>query len=124
MMPATQLSQSSQLGYTISSVQTPADIEAIRSLLNTYSHGQIEKQIMALAAEGASLPGRFSPPHGELFLAHMSFPDCKPIGWVGLRPFPELSGPQAAIRDTDVYEAKRLFVLEEYRGLGIGRALV
>ncbi|PMD58588.1 uncharacterized protein K444DRAFT_531248, partial [Hyaloscypha bicolor E] len=77
-----------------------------------------------LEAEAASLPGRFSSPHGEMLLARATSPGEKPIGWIGLRPFPELMDPGFQLRDIDVCEAKRLFVLEEYRGLGIGRALV
>jgi GNAT superfamily N-acetyltransferase len=51
-------------------------------------------------------------------------PEQTPIGWIGLRPFPELSDHLASERNIDVCQAKRLFVLEEYRGLGIGKALV
>jgi GNAT superfamily N-acetyltransferase len=51
-------------------------------------------------------------------------PEQAPIGWVGLRPFPEMSDSQAPVRDTDICQFKRLFVLEEYRGKGIGKALV
>jgi GNAT superfamily N-acetyltransferase len=59
-----------------------------------------------------------------MLLAHANSPRGKPIGWIGLRPFPEITDPGVQLRDTDVCGAKRLFVLEEYRGLGIGRALV
>ena len=72
----------------------------------------------------SSLPGRFSTPHSEMLLARANSPGERPIGWIGLRPFPELTDPGVQLRDTDVCEAKRLFVLEEYGGLGIGRALV
>jgi len=123
-MSTTELSQSSQPSYTISPARTTTDIDAIRTLLQTFSYGQIEKQIQALSAESASLPGRFSLPHGEMLLARTLPPDYKPIGWIGLRPFPELSDPEASMRNTDVCEAKRLFVEEEYRGMGIGKALV
>ena len=121
-MPSTQISPSSHFSYTISPARTPADIEAIRGLLHIYNKTQIDE--LALGAEAASLPGRYSLPHGEMLLARLTSAELKPIGWIGLRPFPELSEPRAQIRYTDVCEAKRLFVLEEYRGLGIGRALV
>jgi GNAT superfamily N-acetyltransferase len=122
-MPSIQTSASSHFSYTISPARTPADIEAIRGLLHIYNQTQIDE--LALEAEAASLPGRYSLPHGEMLLARLTPPaESKPIGWIGLRPFPELSEPRAQIRYTDVCEAKRLFILEEYRGLGIGRALV
>jgi GNAT superfamily N-acetyltransferase len=121
-MPTTQRSLSCQSSYTISRACAPAEIEDIRSLLHAYSHSQIDE--LALGAEAASLPGRFCSPHGEMLLARANSPGEKPIGWIGLRPFPELTDPGVQLRDTDVCEAKRLFVLEEYRGLGIGRALV
>jgi GNAT superfamily N-acetyltransferase len=110
--------------YTISPARTPADIDAIRMLIRTYSHTQIPQQQITLAAEIASLPGRFSSPHGAMLLACTTTLEQTPIGWIGLRPFPELSDPLAPERNTDVCQAKRLFVLEEYRGLGLGKALV
>jgi len=124
MMSATQLPQSDKPLYTISPAQTPADLDAIRILIKTYSHTQIPKQQITLAAESASLPGRFSSPHGAMLLARATTPEQTPMGWIGLRPFPELPHPLAPERNTDICQAKRLFVLEEFRGLGIGKALV
>jgi GNAT superfamily N-acetyltransferase len=126
MMSTTQLLQSDKPLYTISPARSPADVDAIRILIQRYSHTQIPKQQETLAAEIASLPGRFSPPHGEMLLARTTTSEQTPIGWIGLRPFPELSDhiALASERDTDVCQAKRLFVLEEYRGLGVGKALV
>jgi GNAT superfamily N-acetyltransferase len=108
--------------YSISPARSPNDIDAIRNLILTYSQSQVPKQILVLTSEAASLPGRYSLPHGEMLLART--PEQAPIGWVGLRPFPEMSDPQAPVRDTDICQFKRLFVLEEYRGKGIGKALV
>lgn len=60
--------------------------------------------------EYAGLPGRYAPPDGRLFLARY---DGRPAGCVALRRF-----------DADACEMKRLYVVSECRGLGIGRALV
>jgi ribosomal protein S18 acetylase RimI-like enzyme len=59
-----------------------------------------------------------------MLLARATTLDQGPVGWVGLRPFPELPDPQAPVRDTNICQFKRLFVLEEYRRKGIGKALV
>ena len=119
-MSATQVRP--QCPYSISFARSPNDIDAIRNLILTYSQSQVPKQILVLTSEAASLPGRYSLPHGEMLLART--PEQAPIGWVGLRPFPEMSDPQSPVRDTDICQFKRLFVLEEYRGKGIGKALV
>ncbi|KAE9370089.1 acyl-CoA N-acyltransferase [Stipitochalara longipes BDJ] len=121
-MAATQIPQHSS--YFISPAQSPKDVDAVRSLISTYSKTQVPKQVLVLTSEAASLPGRYSLPHGEMLLARATTPDQAPIGWVGLRPFPELSNPQVPERDTDICQFKRLFVLEEYRRKGIGKALV
>jgi GNAT superfamily N-acetyltransferase len=123
-MSASQASQDPEFPYTISPARTPADIEAIRSLLKIYSYGQREKQAAVLTAESASLPGRFSPPHGEMLLARANFSEQEAIGWIGLRPFPALSDPQAEVCNTNVCEAKRLYVVEKCRGWGIGKAIM
>lgn len=123
-MSLTTLLKSDRPLYTISPARTPGDIDAVRLLIQTYSHTQVPKQQVTLTAEIASLPGRFSSPHGAMLLARATTPEETPIGWIGLRPFPELSNPEVPERNTDICQAKRLFVKEESRGLGIGKALV
>jgi ribosomal protein S18 acetylase RimI-like enzyme len=63
--------------------------------------------------ELADLPGRYAPPRGRLLVATA---DGRPAGCVALRPLDEL-GPEQC-------EMKRLYVVPNARGLGIGRLLV
>jgi len=60
--------------------------------------------------EVATLPGEYAPPEGVLLLASVG---GRAAGCVGLRPL-----------DAETAEMKRLFVRNEFRGLGIGRRLV
>jgi GNAT superfamily N-acetyltransferase len=64
----------------------------------------------AFEDELASLPGKYSPPAGRLLLATC---DGHAAGCVALRPL-----------DARSCEMKRMFVHEEFRGKGVGRALV
>jgi len=59
--------------------------------------------------ELASLPGKYAPPEGRLFLARY---DGQPAGCVALRKI-----------DAQSCEMKRMFVYPRFHGQGIGRAL-
>jgi ribosomal protein S18 acetylase RimI-like enzyme len=59
--------------------------------------------------ELSSLPGKYSPSNGRLYLA---FIDTNLVGCVGLRPFKE-----------NQCEMKRLYVRHDFRGQNIGRIL-
>lgn len=59
--------------------------------------------------ELSSLPGKYSPPNGRLYLAFM---ENKLVGCVALRPF---KGDQC--------EMKRLYVRPDFRGQNLGRIL-
>ena len=61
-------------------------------------------------AEVAGLPGAYAPPGGALVLALV---DGQAAGCAALRPF-----------DTLRSEAKRLYVRPQFRGRGLGRALL
>ncbi|PMD59435.1 uncharacterized protein K444DRAFT_411752 [Hyaloscypha bicolor E] len=78
-----------QYPYSISPARSPNDIDTIRNLILTYSQSQVPKQILVLISEAASLPGRYFLLYGEMLLTRT--PEQAPIGWVGLRPFPEIS---------------------------------
>ena len=57
-----------------------------------------------------NLPGAYAPPRGRLLLA---FQQGRAAGCVALRPL-----------DRQIAEMKRLYVHPDYRGKGVGRALV
>ena len=59
--------------------------------------------------ELAGLPGKYAPPRGRLLLA---LDGDVPAGCVALRPITD-----------EICEMKRLFVRQQYRGRGLGRAL-
>jgi putative acetyltransferase len=62
------------------------------------------------SSELAGLPGAYAPPDGRLAMA---FVDGSPAGCVALRRLDDMRG-----------EPKRLYVRPQFRGLGIGRALL
>jgi GNAT superfamily N-acetyltransferase len=73
-----------------------------------------------IAHEMELLPGPYSPPAGSLMVAYV---DDAPAGALGLQPVPEgcrIEGTGAE----NAGELKRLFVLPDYRRLGVGRALM
>jgi len=99
----------------IERAQSSADIATARVLMREYaaflgadlSFQDFEKEL-------AGLPGKYAPPTGALFLAHVQTGTggAEPAGCVALRKL-----------SPGICEMKRLFVRPEYRGLRIGRLL-
>lgn len=95
-------------------VQTSAELNQIKGLFREYfeflsrDHG-LDMTYQGIADELASLPGKFAAPEGRLMLAVQS--GC-PIGCAALRPL-----------DAHVCELKRMYVLPQSRGQGVGKAL-
>lgn len=87
-----------------------ADLEAARALFLEYAAWlQEDLCFQGFEQELATLPGKYAPPDGRLFLACR---DGQPIGCVALRRF-----------DADSGELKRLYVQPDHRSHGIARAL-
>lgn len=102
--------------FRIQSVRTAPDVEAVRQLFLDYAAAlAIDLAFQSFDRELASLPGRYAPPTGELFLARNSF--GKPIGCVAVRALDQ-EGIEGCC------EMKRLYVAPEGRGLGLGKALI
>jgi len=101
-------------GWLITAVERtdPAAVRAVRDILETY-HDELVDEIGAtsLTAELTTLPAPYVRPDGALLLARDA--DGRPGGCVGVRG---LSATEC--------EIKRLYVLREARGAGLGRALV
>lgn len=95
---------------SIDAVSRPEDMVTVRELFLEYA-AQIghDFSFQGFDEELATLPGKYSPPAGQLFLAHQ---DGKLAGCVAMRP-----------TDPGVCEMKRLYVRLPYRGQGLGRKL-
>jgi len=95
-------------------VKTNAELNQIKDLFRQYydflarDHG-LDISYQGIADELAALPGQFAPPKGRLLLAVQS---GQPIGCAALRPL-----------EAHVCELKRMYVLLEFRGQGVGKAL-
>jgi putative acetyltransferase len=94
---------------------TSEELDQVRTLFRAYAREFADTIAEALCFQGfeselATLPGRYAPPSGRLLLA---IEDDQPAGCVGLRDLGEGS-----------CEMKRLYIVEEFRGRGVGRRLV
>lgn len=99
--------------FSIYQVDRAEDLETIRSLFRAYVDWlAIDLSYQGFEEELAGLPGKYAPPAGGLFLAKDGIGTV--LGCVALRPF----------GDAGACEMKRLYVLPEGRGRGVGAGLV
>jgi ribosomal protein S18 acetylase RimI-like enzyme len=88
-----------------------ADFAQVASLFGQYAVSlPVDLNRQGFAEEIVHLPGPYAPPEGALLLA------CKNGGVLGCIALKRLA--------PDVAEIKRLYVVEQGRGLGVGKALV
>jgi GNAT superfamily N-acetyltransferase len=86
------------------------DIDRARRLFLAYAESlPFSLVFQGFAAELAGLPEPYNPPGGCLLLANRG---SEPVGVVGLKPL-----------TAGIAEIKRLYVVPEARGCGLGRAL-
>jgi putative acetyltransferase len=98
---------------SISSAQSASELEAVRALFRDYRNSLDGIECFeGFEEELSNLPGDYKQPHGILVLAWL---EDRPVGCVGLRPYPHAKR---------ACELKRLYVKDEARGLGIGRNLL
>lgn len=98
----------------IERARTAQDLQDARSLFSAYAKWlKIDLEFQGFAEELDSLPGKYSPPQGEILLARND--NGHIVGCVAVRPL---------VSDERLCEMKRLYVLSEGRHLGIGIHLV
>jgi GNAT superfamily N-acetyltransferase len=96
---------------TIELAETVDRIGAARELIMEYAAWlEFKLCFQGFDEEMRTLPGKYAPPSGRLFLALW---DGKPAGVIALR----------ALDEPGLCEMKRLYVRQEFRGHGIGRVL-
>jgi ribosomal protein S18 acetylase RimI-like enzyme len=97
-------------GIEIRAATEAADVNVLRTLFQEYQDAVgVDLCFQNFASELASLPGKYAPPHGRLFLAEA---ESEPAGCAALRRI-----------DDATCEMKRLYVRSRYRSTGLGRRL-
>jgi ribosomal protein S18 acetylase RimI-like enzyme len=98
------------MNVTIAPAKHPDDVGQVRGLFVEYANGLgVDLCFQNFAEELAGLPGKYTPPLGNLWLAMV---DAQPAGCVAVRPL-----------EPSIAELKRLYVQPVYRGLKLGRQL-
>lgn len=86
-------------------------IEEVKQIFLEYAKSlRVDLGFQDFETEYKTLPGKYGPPHGVLILAIV---DENVAGCIALRKNSE-----------DTCEMKRLYVRDDYRGLGIGKRLI
>ena len=94
----------------IISAHTEAHYRSARILFVQYADTLgFDLEFQGFSRELATLPGSYAPPRGCILLAAE---DGRMVGCVALRPL-----------EANICEMKRLFVVPDYRGRGVGRLL-
>ena len=97
---------------TVLHATTKEQIETIRSLFVEYQQWlNFSLCFQGFDQELATLPGKYSPPNGRLYLAEN---EGMIAGCIALRP----------MKEKGICEMKRLFVRKEFREKGIGKILI
>jgi putative acetyltransferase len=96
--------------FAITSASSEADIETVRRLFHAYAESlPFSLDFQNFTAELHGLPAPYVAPGGCLLIANKG---SKAVGVVGLKPLAD-----------GIAEIKRLYVVPEARGAGLGRAL-
>lgn len=103
---------SSDNSFLISPARSATELTSAAALFRAYAATlPVDLAPQGFSQELESLPGIYGPPGGELLLAKRG---DHVLGCIALKP---LDPPHTA-------EIKRLFVREQARGLGVGKALI
>jgi GNAT superfamily N-acetyltransferase len=105
-------SPTSSNSFTVSPARSRAELTATAAMFRAYAQSlDIDLAPQGFAKEVDALPGAYGPPGGEILLAKRG---DHVLGCIALKP---LEPPRVA-------EIKRLFVRQQVRGIGVGKALV
>ena len=98
--------------FTVSAARSVPEMTATAALFRAYAKTlDIDLAPQGFAKEVDALPGIYGPPSGEIILAKRG---DHVLGCIALR----------ALEPPHTCEIKRLFVREQVRGIGVGKALV